>query len=132
MSLPSSIGKMLLKTLSIPFESSLNCSLIDFDSNMHVEDTKTAEAFNFFKLFRQYCVYNSLPTNDITRQMDKFIEILGNKCREDILIRAIIEVGRRLLYITDSIVKYGESGWLGVMDVQTQLIIEANFIRGLN
>ena len=32
LSLPSSIGNILLKTLSIPFESSLNCSLREISS----------------------------------------------------------------------------------------------------
>ena len=38
LSFPSSIGNMLLKTLSIPFESSLNCSFKDLDLKIHYKN----------------------------------------------------------------------------------------------
>ena len=35
LSFPSSMGKMLLKTLSIPFDKSLNCSFKDLTLKIH-------------------------------------------------------------------------------------------------
>ncbi len=104
--------------------------LLDVDA-LKLTNRNIATAFNIFKLFRQLMVHEKLneDTKNLKHIINEYLKKSNYTENEDYFLRsAAVEIMRRILYITDSIITSGTSEWSPVLEIQLKLIIEINVI----